>query len=285
MPDREAIRAAYLAACRDEIEAPKPGNVHRFADGHDMTASQFLASAAVSAGPLTDPKLSTGRRILEAVRATRRAVGINTNLGILLLCGPLARAAEWGSADLRTAVAAVLRQLDMDDARAVFEAIALAQPGGLGTAERHDVRQPPTISLLEAMAEAAGRDMIARQYVTGFEDVLGAGLAAQTAADDRGESPMWRTVFVYLGFLSCFPDSHVARKHGGDVAQELRDKAAEVLPRLAAANEQDRLATLLDLDRRLKVRGLNPGTSADLTVATLFACGLRYNLRQLEAGD
>ena len=34
--------------------------------------------------------LPVGRRILEAVRATREAVGTNTNLGIVLLCGPLA---------------------------------------------------------------------------------------------------------------------------------------------------------------------------------------------------
>ncbi|OWK22807.1 hypothetical protein AJ87_45840 [Rhizobium yanglingense] len=44
---RQEIMAAYLDACRAEIDALKPGNVHRFADGHRMTADQFLQSAAV----------------------------------------------------------------------------------------------------------------------------------------------------------------------------------------------------------------------------------------------
>ncbi|MFZ0838495.1 MAG: triphosphoribosyl-dephospho-CoA synthase, partial [Xanthobacteraceae bacterium] len=28
------IAAAFKAACLDELDAPKPGNVHAFADGH-----------------------------------------------------------------------------------------------------------------------------------------------------------------------------------------------------------------------------------------------------------
>ena len=47
----EQIAAAFLASCRDEIEAPKPGNVHAFAGGHDMEASHFLDSARLSAYP------------------------------------------------------------------------------------------------------------------------------------------------------------------------------------------------------------------------------------------
>jgi triphosphoribosyl-dephospho-CoA synthase len=38
---------------------------------------------------------------------------------------------------------------------------------------------------------------------------------------------------------------------------------------------------LLALDRRIKARGLNPGTSADLTVATIFVAGLLNILRNL----
>jgi triphosphoribosyl-dephospho-CoA synthase len=35
---------------------------------------------------------------------------------------------------------------------------------------------------------------------------------------------------------------------------------------------------LLDFDRRLKDRDINPGTSADLTVATLFVCNMKFDL-------
>ncbi len=123
------IAAAFRAACREEIEAPKPGNVHIFAGGHNMEAAHFLMSADVSAGPIA-AGASVGARILAAVEASFAAVGMNTNLGIILLCAPLAAAAE-RRGDLRRALADVLVGLDREDAAHVFRAIALASPGGL----------------------------------------------------------------------------------------------------------------------------------------------------------
>ena len=99
------IAAAFVAACRDELDAPKPGNVHVFADGHRMTAADFVRSAQAAAGPLTASGARVGLRILRAVEATHAAVGTNTNLGIILLCAPLAAAAEHQPADLRGALA------------------------------------------------------------------------------------------------------------------------------------------------------------------------------------
>ena len=143
----------------------------------------------VSSAPFTDPNLTVGRRILEAVRATRQAVGTNTNLGIILLCAPLVRAAEMNATELRGNLDAVLGSMTMDDAAAVFEAIVLASPGGLGSADAHDVRNAPTVPLLEAMREASGRDRIARQYVTGFDDIFEVGLPAlDSGIRSRGES-------------------------------------------------------------------------------------------------
>ena len=40
---------------------------------------------------------------------------------------------------------------------------------------------------------------------------------------------------------------------------------------LFRSDAHSRASLLLDLDARLKADGINPGTSADLTVATLFA--------------
>lgn len=272
---RDQIRQAYVAACLGEIEALKPGNVHRFADGHRMTAKQFLDSAEISADPLTDPALRIGRRIRDAVAATREQVGTNTNLGILLLCAPLAKAAEHSAPDLRHTTQIVLDALNRDDARDVFAAIMLAQPGGLGSAKKHDVSEAPDVGLLEAMQEAAHRDMIARQYVTGFADIFDTGLSAYDAAITRQEGGMWPTVFVYLDFLSRFPDSHVARKHGAALAEKIRAEAEAIRARIpdmrdSAAREK----LLLAFDTKLKTDGINPGTSADLTVATLFAHGI-----------
>lgn len=261
-----------------DVEALKPGNVHLFADGHGMSADQFMTSAHVSSAPLTDPGLSTGRRILEAVRATRRAVATNTNLGIVLLAAPLMRASEIPGNSLRDNLVAVLNGMNMSDTRAVFEAIVLASPGGLGSVQAHDVREQPKAGLIEAMREAAGRDMIARQYATGFADVFGAGLAALDSALSRGESGMWPTVFAYMAFLAGFPDSHVARKHGEGIAKETQEEAAALRASLDAAAEATRIRLLSEFDRRLKSRGINPGTSADLTVACLLVHTLGVQL-------
>ncbi|MBZ9983525.1 MULTISPECIES: triphosphoribosyl-dephospho-CoA synthase [unclassified Mesorhizobium] len=281
---RERLRASYKDACRMEIEALKPGNVHLFADGHGMSAAQFMMSAEVSSEPLTDPRLSVGQRMLEAVRATRLAVATNTNLGIVLLAGPLIGAAEMRSGSLQDNLDSLLRALSMDDTRAVFEAIAMAAPGGLGDAA-NDVRQEPKVHLLEAMREAADRDMIARQYDTCFGDVFGVGLAALVGALARGESGMWPTVFAYMAFLAGFPDSHVVRNHGIEVANQARQDALAVQAALHAnGDEPSRIRLLMEFDRRLKADKVNPGTSADLTVATLLVHTLGTRLHNRGVG-
>jgi triphosphoribosyl-dephospho-CoA synthase len=281
MASREIIRAAYENACRQEVEALKPGNVHLFADGHRMTVQEFLTSTSVSAAPLTDPALPLGHRILEAVRATRAAVDTNTNLGIILLCAPLAAAAAMNGGSLRENLDAVLQSIDLDDTAAVFEAIVVASPGGLGSASEHDVREAPTVGLLDAMGQAADRDRIARQYVTGFTDIFDLGLPALQAAIDRGETGMWPAVHAYLEFLTAFPDSHVQRKFDLQTAEKVRDEARSVLAEFALAQgEEQRVAVLMEFDARLKVRGINPGTSADLTVACLLVHNLGVRLAQ-----
>jgi triphosphoribosyl-dephospho-CoA synthase len=282
----EQIAAAFRAACLDELEAPKPGNVHVFASGHRMTAAQFVRSAEVAATPLTTPGARVGNRIHDAVAATLELVGTNTNLGIILLCAPLAAAADMRSGDLRTALTQVLASLDIRDTELAFRAIARAAPAGLGRVERHDVAEAPTVTLKAAMAEASSRDRIARQYVSDFEDVFERGEPTLEAALARGDEPKWATLAVYLEFLSAFPDSHIARKYGIAQAEDVCRVAARYRQRMRSAESPAALLTdLLAWDALLKERGINPGTSADLTVATLFAHRLRTILPSARNND
>jgi triphosphoribosyl-dephospho-CoA synthase len=265
------IEAAFRAACEEEIRALKPGNVHARADGHRMTAADFLRSAEVAAGPLCATGTGLGRRVLGAVQATRAAVGQNTNLGILLLCAPLALAAEAGG-DLRAEVRRMIGAAGVADTAMVFQAIVLAAPGGLGSAGRHDVREAATVALVEAMAEAAERDRIAAEYVTGFAEVFETGLPAHTQALERWGDRDWAAVAVYLRLLASGLDSHVVRKLGAAVATEVRRTAGQVESTFLAHNNPATAApALLAWDGDLKQRGINPGTCADLTVATIFA--------------
>ncbi|GAN47143.1 triphosphoribosyl-dephospho-CoA synthase [Methylobacterium radiotolerans] len=261
--DSALIGTLYRAACLAELDALKPGNVHAHAPGHRMVLADFVTSADVSARPLARAGAGVGTRVRDGVAATMAAVGQNTNLGILLLCAPLAVAAERG----RT-VASVLDTLDGADAEAVFAGIRRANPGGLGEAARHDVAEPAPGSLRDAMAEAADRDRIARAYVTGFADVPAIGLAALREARTAGLDPTWCTTAIHLAFLRAVPDSHVARKHGAAAAEGVRREVEATLAGIdLAARPVD---ALLALDASLKGRSINPGTSADFTVATLF---------------
>ncbi len=266
------IAEAFIASCRDEILALKPGNVHVFAEGHGMTVEHFLASAAAAAPCLARQSHTVGRRIRDAVEASFAAVGMNTNLGILLLCAPLAAAAERGIPDLRMALAEILGRLTRADAEDTFRAIARASPGGLGDAAQHDVHAPATVTLREAMAEAALRDRIAFQYVSNFEDVFMTGLSALKKARDRGWSAPWTTVTTYLAFLAKFPDTHIMRKFGLEAAEAVRMEAFDAFARFEARpRPEESFDDLMAFDTRLKAQGRNPGTNADLTVGTLFA--------------
>ena len=272
-PLTQALERAYRDACRLELRALKPGNAHVHAAGHRLTVAELETSADVSAAPLCRPGAPVGRRILDAVTATRAAVGSNTNLGIVLLAAPLIAAAETSSrAGLRPRLREVLRQLSVDDAAAAYAAIRLAAPAGLGAAAEQDVAERPTVDLRTTMGLAADRDRVARQYATDYEDVFAIGLPTLLAARQAHEPPEWAATRAFMAFLSSFPDSHVERKYGAGAAEAVRADAATLAPELARGADDPQLAAaLLALDRKLKAKGINPGTSADLTVASLLA--------------
>ena len=267
---------AFEAACMDELEAIKPGNVHIFADGHGMVVQDFMRSAEAAATVITQPELSVGQRILSAIEATRNAVGCNTNLGIVLLCAPLIHAVLHGNkSTLRGRLQQVLQELTIEDAELAYRAIVLASPAGLGKSELHDVHTVPRVTLLEAMREAQQRDRIALQYTSGFSDVFDAGVTLYRETLLRWKRPAWATTAVYLDFLARFDDSHILRKHGDAIAAMVRQEA-EVHEKalLLLDNPKTYQRELLKFDANLKARGLNPGTSADLTVASLLAVSL-----------
>lgn len=279
-----AIGEYLVRACRLDVEALKPGNVGLHAPGHGMVAEDFLTSAEAIRGPLCAPGSPVGERVLAAIEATRAAVGCNTNLGIVLLCAPLAHAAQSGERPLRDALRATLGRLDRRDARDAYRAIRLARPGGLGRADLHDVAHEPAVTLLRAMESAADRDTIARQYANGYADVFETGLPAWRTARARWSSDAWAATACYLAWLAGHPDSLVVRKHGQATALRVQSEAIEWVARLDAADDPRALTgALRRWDEDLKSRAVNPGTSADLTVATAFAEALDDALHALPA--
>ena len=210
----EAVSGAAQLACVLEVSAEKPGNItprHDFAD----TSYEDMLRSAIAVGPEIGraAERGVGETVLAAVRATRGVAGANTNLGIVLLLAPLARAALLGGA-LRGRVAEVLAALTLDDARAAYAAILEAGAGGLDAHVEHDVRDAPTVTLRDAMAAAAERDSVAAEYTTRYAVTFELGLPALSRALDDGLQPRDATVELFLELLAAVPDTLVARKRG-----------------------------------------------------------------------
>jgi triphosphoribosyl-dephospho-CoA synthase len=268
----EDIAAAGQLACLLEVSAPKPGNVSPGRSFHDTQYEDFLASA-VAIGPAlaSAGTLPLGLTIRKAVEATVRWTKSNTNLGIVLLLAPLARAAAWDGGDLRNRLARVLRETTIADAAEVYAAIRLARPGGLGQVTTEDVSATPSVTLREAMGLAAERDAVAREYVADFPMTFEIGAPALRVA--RRDGLAWSDAVVegYMRLLGVQADTHIARKLGLPAAEAISRRAREVQAAGGVRSPAGREAlSAFDAELRDATNSRNPGTTADLTCAALF---------------
>ena len=269
------VVAAAQLACLLEATAPKPGNVSPGRSFSDAAYEDYLASAAAIGGPFTGiGERPLGSTVRLAIEATRRWTASNTNLGIVLLLAPLARAALLASGrdtDLREAVGRVLTSTTVDDAREVYAAIRRAAPAGLGRVDDEDVGGEPTKSLLEVMRLAAGRDAIAREYATGFEATFETAAPALRRARIDGLTWSDAIVETFLKLLAVTPDTHVARRAGDELAAAVSRRARDVLAAGGVRSEGGRRA-IDEMDRALRdaEHAANPGATADLMAAAVF---------------
>lgn len=277
----EAIRVACVA----EAAAPKVGNVHPQAAFDDCDFAAFCAAAEAIAPILAAPmcgdggdsradQLPLGRRVLQAVTATRGVTSANVNLGIILLIAPLAEGGD------REGTARVLAGLTPADGADVFRAIRLANPGGVRPLqeERSTAAEPAgkqwdvtaesesPIDLVTAMRAAADRDRIARQYATDFADFFENVVPPVREELQCGEEIGEAIVRAQLRLMAAERDTLIERKCGAEIAEQARRRAAGCCgPSWAPERRRE-------LDRWLRSEGnrRNPGTTADLIAATLF---------------
>ncbi len=119
------------------------------------------------------------------------------------------------------------------------------------------------LTLLDVMDRSVPGDDVAREWVTGFERSFA---AAQRLTDVDG-TPLERAAAVFLSLLAERPDTLVAKRHGEDVARDVTEHAAELHDANALEADPDAVETFAD---ELVERGVNPGTTADVTAAGLF---------------
>jgi triphosphoribosyl-dephospho-CoA synthase len=273
-----------------EASAKKLGNVHPQASFSDMCHEDFLRSA-IAISPCFDQrgKLSVGKLVYESVSATQASVKVNTNLGTLLLLAPVAMAARPGRnalspqshfsetiTNLRERTAIVVDRLTAEDSRAIYAAIRLSAPGGLGKTDKLDVHQaeaPP--KLVDAMRVVEDIDQVAKTYCTRFHFLFDEVVPAlKQALEHCGDTSEGIRLFQ-LRWLARFGDSLVHRKLGEHENRLLQKKAIRLLKIFESENQQmtDRFEKNWQaLDKWMREEGhrRNPGTTADLIAAGLF---------------
>jgi len=257
-------------ACLWEATAKKLGNVHPGASFADLSYRDFVCAAEVSSPELAQAReFGVGAAVLRAVERTRTVLASNVNLGIALLIAPLA--AVDASVSLQEGIGAVLNRLDQHDASEVYRAIRIAQPGGMGQVADQDVAEEPTGTLLEVMRLAAERDQIAAEYARGFTVVL------EYSAEHFRASPVtydeWDRAITHLQLrlLTRFGDSLIARKRGEAVSREVQRRAGQALQSWEASGPEHDDVKSFDAWLRDDGHRRNPGTTADLVAAILFA--------------
>lgn len=270
---RPSLGSLVTQACLLEAQAPKLGNVYPGVSFADMEYYHFEKSSQLI-GPIFDQweSHSAGWLIERSVEVTRESVGVNTNLGMILLLGPLVKGV--GPLYRDGCIAEIEIQLRTfpwteEDTKGIYRAIQVAHPGGLGRADEMDVADAPPLSILEAMQLAAHRDSIASEYCNGFNQCQ---LIANRLLHHKLHATWDEAICeVQLEWLARQGDSLILRKCGEGINGRVREMAKEIID--AKKQSSSDIATMKrDFDFYLRSDGnrLNPGTTADLIAGGLF---------------
>jgi triphosphoribosyl-dephospho-CoA synthase len=125
---------------------------------------------------------------------------------------------------------------------------------------------------LDAMRLAETRDRIAYQYTSYYIDIFDFAIPRYHCSLSRWDNTEWAAVAVFVGLLKNIPDSHVERKFGTRFTRMVADRMARIERALSDSDEPEQAMRLLrEVDAEFKSCGINPGTTADLTVTCLLA--------------
>ncbi|MDA9718773.1 triphosphoribosyl-dephospho-CoA synthase [Betaproteobacteria bacterium] len=297
------LKKNFLIACQLDVQTLKPGNVSFNSSGFGMTGQDFIKSSQACASLLVAQGFNLGEKIYFATKESVKETGCNTNLGIILLCAPVLHVMQKLAEEdfkrlvnpleyLRDELIKAIKAIDSNQSKLIYDAIVHANPGGLGADREMDVRLT-NVKIIDAMRQAKDKDFIAKQYFTGFfeilkQPVLQENFRRQWINKERPINPCSRqslTSLIYFYWLTNIRDSHIQRKFGLRVAEFVRKKTIKIFQdQINFENVLNKLnngkmnlpnrSRIRQFDEFLKVRGLNPGTSADITVCSLLIFGL-----------
>ncbi|WP_181692902.1 triphosphoribosyl-dephospho-CoA synthase [Natronomonas sp. LN261] len=267
---RDPAENGQLALLLEVAGTPKPGNVDRERDYGDLRFEHFLAGAV---GALPGLRAAAdgapvGAAFESAIEGMSGQSGGNTQFGALLVTVPLVRAAAFGRLT-PDGVTKTVEATTVEDACAFYEAFEHVDvavddpPEGLDPldvrrgAAAADALRERGLTLYDVMALSADRDGVAAEWTSGFERSFE---AAGWLLDDEG--PIYRrTSRAFVRLLAGEPDTFVATRNGETTAEEVTRRAQAVLDGEADADA---------LAEEFVARGINPGTTADVTAGGLF---------------
>ena len=272
---RIILKKQIKFVCDTEIKSLKPGNVHKYSKGHGMNIKDFLKSSLIISKCLTKNNLDLGKKILVSVNEIQNKIKKNTNLGIILMLSPIATIVQKegviSKEELLKKIKSLIKKQNIKNSIPIFKAISLTSPGGLGFSKKYDVNEPSNTNLYKAMEFAKEKDLIARQYCNGFKDIYKIGIPAYKIFYNKWGKVDWALTGVYLTFLKKFNDSHIVRNKGNKIATSIKKEAKKYYFFLKNNKSLTKIKKkLLVFDKKLKSKRINPGTTADLTVATLL---------------
>ena len=288
MKSEEIAKIAQIASALEVSGYPKPGNVHRTRDYDDMVFEDFVISGIVIGDTIrkatTDVDVENpqlGRYILEAVDETDRWIKNNTNLGIVMMITPIAAAAAISDDfdEIRPNIVKLMANTSVDDACDLYDAINIADAGGMGDQNEYDVTSENAKNELrqnkqtmyDVLKISAPWDMLAREMTSDMPAVFEIGYPTYHKLKEE-KSLNDACVLTFLTILSQVPDTLISRKYGSDEAMKISLMTRDLL-KLRDADDFD--VKLQEFDDYLFENHYNPGTTADLTAASIFVSNLK----------
>ncbi|MDI6644864.1 MAG: triphosphoribosyl-dephospho-CoA synthase [Methanobacteriaceae archaeon] len=286
-------KIAQIASVLEVSGHPKPGNVHRTHDFEDMVFEDFLISGIVIGEDIKKAaqrglkykgekdkfhQIKLGKLIKDAVMETSEWIANNTNLGIVMLLIPISAAAGMSSNlnELRNNVENIMKKTTPQDAVELYDAINIADAGGMGKQEKFDVTSheaknsllEKNVSMYDVLKISSKWDLLAFELTHKMPVTFELGFP--TFLDVKAKHGINRaTVQTFLTILSKYPDTLISRKYDDDVAGKVSQGANNILKEGGILTNKG-LKMLESFDQELIKNQLNPGTTADLTASSIM---------------
>ena len=288
----EIAKIAQIASALEVSGYPKPGNVHRTRDYDDMVFEDFVISGIVIGDTIrkacTDVDVENpelGKYILQAVAETDRWIKNNTNLGIVMMTTPIAVAASISESfeDIRENVKLLMGNTSVEDACDLYDAINIADAGGMGDQDEYDVASDSAKqelrdnnqTMYDVLKISAPWDMLAREMTSDMPAVFEIGYPTYHKLSNE-KTQNEACVLTFLTILSQVPDTLISRKYGSDDALKVSMMTRDLLKLSGSDDFMDKVS---EFDDFLYKNKYNPGTTADLTAASIFVSYLKSNFK------